>query len=275
MTAAFILRQDIHFAREVGVRGDRARLGQHLAALDFFTLGAAQQDADVVASLTLVEQLAEHFDAGAGGLDGGLDADDFDFFADLDDTALDATGDDGATTRDREDVFDRASGRACRWRARRRDVAVQGIGQGEDRRFADFGLVAFEGLEGRALDDGDVVAREVVLGESSRTSISTSSSSSASSTMSHLFRIDDDERHANLAGQQDVLAGLRHGAVSGRADQDGAVHLGGTGDHVLDVVGVTRAVNVRVVAVGGFVFDVGGVDGDAARLFFRRASIWS
>ena len=52
--------------------------------------------------------------------------------------------------------------------------------------------------------------------------------------------------------------------------QDGAVHLGGTGDHVLDVVGVAGAVHVGVVAVGGFVFNVGGVDGDAAGLFFRR-----
>src|SRR2546429_7337367 len=36
-----------------------------------------------------------------------------------------------------------------------------------------------------------------------------------------------------------------HGAVSGRAHQDGAVHLSSAGDHVLDVVGVAGAVNVR------------------------------
>ena len=88
--------------------------------------------------------------------------------------------------------------------------------------------------------------------------------------MSAFVHVDDDVGYAYLTGQQDVLAGLRHRAVSGGYNQDGAVHLGGTGNHVLDVVGVARAVNVGVVAVGGFVFDVGGVDGDAARLFFRR-----
>ncbi len=57
-----------------------------------------------------------------------------------------------------------------------------------------------------------------------------------------------------------MLARLRHRAV-GRADhQDRAVHLGRTGDHVLDVVGVTRAVDVRIVTVVGLVLDVGHRD---------------
>ena len=67
-----------------------------------------------------------------------------------------------------------------------------------------------------------------------------------------------------------MLAGLRHRAVGGGHDQDGAVHLRGAGDHVLHVVGVAGAVDVRVVAVVGLVFDVRGRDGDAARLLFRR-----
>ena len=47
-------------------------------------------------------------------------------------------------------------------------------------------------------------------------------------------------------------------------DEDGPVHLGGTGDHVLDVVRVTRAVDVGVVAGVGLVLDVGDGDGDPA-----------
>jgi len=40
-----------------------------------------------------------------------------------------------------------------------------------------------------------------------------------------LFRKTDDLGHAYLAGEQDVLARLGHGAVGGRHDQDRAVHL--------------------------------------------------
>src|SRR5690606_41942482 len=84
VTAAFVLAQYVDLGRELGVRGDGAGFGQYLATFDFFTLGAAQQDTDVVAGLALVEQLAEHFNTGTGGLERGLDADDFDFFTNLD-----------------------------------------------------------------------------------------------------------------------------------------------------------------------------------------------
>ena len=82
---------------------------------------------------------------------------------------------------------------------------------------------------------------------SSRTSISTSSRSSSSSTRSHLVQEDDDVRHADLTGEQHVLARLGHRAVRRGDHEDRAVHLGGAGDHVLHVVGVARAVDVRVV----------------------------
>ena len=68
--------------------------------------------------------------------------------------------------------------------------------------------------------------------------------------------------HLDLAGEQDVLAGLGHRPVGRGDDEDRAVHLGGAGDHVLDVVGVARAVDVGVVARVGLVLDVGDRDRD-------------
>jgi hypothetical protein len=56
--------------------------------------------------------------------------------------------------------------------------------------------------------------------------------------------------------QQHVLARLRHRAVDGADHEDAAVHLRGAGDHVLDVVGVARAVDVRVMPVRRRILDV-------------------
>src|SRR5690606_25647922 len=107
VTAALVLAQHVHLGFEAGVRGDRARLGQHLAALHVVTLGAAQQQARVVARLALVEQLAEHLNARDRGLGGRTDAHDLDLLAHLDHAALDAARHHRATAGDREHVLHR------------------------------------------------------------------------------------------------------------------------------------------------------------------------
>src|SRR5690606_35357799 len=107
MTATLFLGQDVDLGGELSVRLDRTGLGQNLTTLDVFTLGAAQQNTDVITSFTLIEQLAEHFHARAGGLDGVFDTDDFDFFADLHNTALDTASHHSTATGDGEHVFHR------------------------------------------------------------------------------------------------------------------------------------------------------------------------
>ena len=197
-----------------------------------------------------------------------VDADDLDLLVDLEDAALDTTGDDGATAGDGEDVLDGHEERLVRLAHRLGDVAVDGVHQLED------GLaplrVALERLERRDLDDREVVAGELVDREQL--------------TDLHLDELEDllvvdhvglVERHddvgdADLAGQEDVLLGLRHRAVGGGDDQDRAVHLGRTGDHVLHVVRVTGAVDVGVVTTLGLVLDVRDGDGDTALLLLGR-----
>src|SRR5699024_4321898 len=77
-----------------------------------------------------------------------------------------------------------------------------------------------------------------------------------------------DVGHANLTGQQDVLSGLRHGAVSSRNNQDSAVHLSSTGDHVLNIVSMAGAVNVSIVTALGLILNVSGVDGNTTLSLF-------
>src|SRR3546814_6320740 len=121
---------------------DLTRLREDLATLHLFTADAADQRTDVVAGLALVEQLAEHFDAGDGRLLGVLDADDFDFLADLDDAGLDAARDDGAATRDREPVLDRHQEGLVDRTFRLRNPAIDGFHQLQDGFLADIVVAA-------------------------------------------------------------------------------------------------------------------------------------
>src|SRR3954449_5192802 len=163
VAAALLLLEDVDLSHELRVRGDRVRLAEHLPALDLLALDPAEQTADVVAGTALVEDLAEHLDAGDDRGRRVADADDLDVVAGVDDALLDAAGRDGAAARDREDVLDRHQEGLVEVPLGLRDVGVQLLGELDD--LGRVLLVALERLQRRAGDERDVVAGELVLGE--------------------------------------------------------------------------------------------------------------
>src|SRR5690606_2067061 len=263
VTAALVLREDVDLALEVLVRGDRARLHDDLAALDVLALRAAEQQADVLSGARVGEGLAEHLDRGDRRLGGLLlDADDLDLLVGEEHAALDTAGDDGSTTGDREDVLDGHEEGLVDLALRLRNVLIDGLH--EVLNGLDPLLVALEGLESGHLHDGSVVAVEVLRGQEVADLELDELEELLIVDHVGLIQCDDDVGHAHLAREQHVLAGLGHGAVGSGDDEDRTVHLSGTGDHVLDVVGVTRRIDVRVVAHLRLVLDVRDVDRDAA-----------
>ena len=262
MTATLVLGEDVDLAGELGVRGNGTGLAENLAALDVLALDTTEQDAHVIASLAEVHGLAEHLDAGGHGGGGGLDADDLDRLVQLELAALHTTGGNGTTAGDGHDVLDSHQERLVVVTGGRRDVVVDGVHELADGVHPL--LLAVEGAESGTADHGDVVSREVVLGEE-LTGLHLDEVNELL-VVDHVALVQEhnDVGHADLTGEQDVLAGLGHGAVGGGDDQDSAVHLSGTGDHVLDVVGVAGAVNVSIVTLGGLVLDVGDGNGNTA-----------
>src|SRR5215831_7483329 len=266
---ALVLGQDVDLALELGVRGVGARLDDDLAALHLLALDAAEQQAYVVAGLAVVQDLAEHLHAGDGrGLRLFLDPDDVDALAGVDGATLDPAGHDGAAAGDREHVLDRHQERLVDLAHRLRDGVVARRHELQDL-LAPLG-VAVERLQRRYADHRNVVAGELVLGEQLAHLELDQLEDLLVIHHVGLVQRDDDVGDADLAGQQHVLAGLRHRAVGGGDHQDRAIHLRGPGDHVLDVVRVPRAVNVRVVPLLGLVLDVRDRDRDAALLLFLR-----
>ena len=66
-----------------------------------------------------------------------------------------------------------------------------------------------------------------------------------------------------------MLLGLSHRAVGSSDNKDSAVHLSSTGDHVLNIVSVSGAVNVSIVTVISLILNVSGVDCNTALSLFR------
>ena len=283
MTAAFVLGQNVNLAGELGVGVNALRSSQNLATLDVLLRNAAEQAADVVASLGVLEGLVEHLGAGNGGLDGVLDADDLNLIANLDGATLDTAGNDGAAAGDGEHVLDGHQERLVSGAVRGLDPGVNSVHQLPNALvFRSMGILGLgnQSVQSGALDDRGVVARELVGIEQLADFHFDELKQLGVVNLVNLVQEDEDVRNVNLAGQQQVLAGLRHRAVGSSDHEDAAVHLSSAGDHVLDIVGVTRAVNVRIVTalnllavqsdtVVGLILNVSGVDRDAAGLLFR------
>src|SRR5690606_20954784 len=172
------------------------------------TADAADQRTDVVAGFALVEQLAEHLDAGDGRLLGVLDADDLDFLADLDDAGLDTARDDGAAARDREHVLDRHQEGLVDRTFRLRDPAVDGFHQLQDGFLADVVVAAFEGGERRTRDDRNIVAVEVALRKLLADFEFDELEQLGVVELVNLVEEHDHGRNANLLREQDVFLGL-------------------------------------------------------------------
>ncbi len=274
MAAALFLRQNINLALELGVRMHGAGLRKNLAALDLFSLNTAEQNADIVARFGEVERLAEHLEA----RDDGLfllrrQADDLDFVSDLRPAALHSSGCDGAAAADGHNILDRHQEGQILIALRGGDEFVDRIHQFPDAlvfRRIRIGGLGFESLQSGAADNRCLIARESVLVQQIADLHLDEVEKLGIIHLVNLVHEDDDAGNAHLTGKQDMLTSLRHRAVGGGDDEDRAVHLRRAGDHVLDIVGVSGAVDMGVMTLFGLVFHVSGIDRDAARSLFRR-----
>jgi hypothetical protein len=271
MAATLFLAEDVHGDEELPLGLDLAGDGDDHTATDVLALDTTEQETGVVTSTRLVARLLEGLDVGDLGLDGrGALADELDFLVPLQDTALDTARNDGTATGNGEDVLDGHEEGLLGVTGGGGDPGVDGLEELIDLGLADLGPLALERAQSGAHDDGCLVALEAVAGQQL--------AHLHLDELQHLGVLDgidlvdenDNLLDTDLAGEQQVLTGLGHLAVRGGDDDDGAVHVGGTGDHVLDVIGVTGAVDVGIVAVVGLVLDVGRGDGDTTLALLGR-----
>ena len=270
VATTLFLRQNVDLRRELLHGLDRAGGNHDLTTAHLLTLDTTQQSTHVVTSLTTVELLVEHLDTRQRRLEVTTEANDLDFRALRDRTTLNTTRHDRTTTRNREHILHGHQERLVEVTRRQVKPSVRLLHQLQDRTAANLLVTALERSECRTRHNWRVVTVKSVRRQKL--------------THFHVHKLQhflvihlvdlvhkhDQLLDTDLTSQQQVLTRLRHLTVRSGHHNDRTVHLGSTRDHVTDVIGVSRAVDVRVVAVGRLVLDVRSRDRDTALLLFRR-----
>ena len=256
-------------------------VGGDVATTDFLDGDVLDVKADVVTRETLDELLVVHLD----GLDfgGHTSRGEGDDHAGLDDTSLNTADWDRADTADLVDVLkwktERLIGRTRRW--------VDGIDRLEEGLAARLGLglllpalvpwavggdidhvVTVEAGDGDEWDGLRVVAD--LLDEVGRLLDDLIVAILGPLRGVHLVDGDDELPHAEGVGEEGVLTSLAilgdtrfELTGAGSNDENSAVGLGGTGDHILDEVPMSRRIDDSDIVLGRFELPEGNVNGDS------------
>src|SRR5256886_904022 len=172
--------------------------------------------------------------------------------------------------RDRKDVLDRHQKRLVDRPLRRRNVAVDRLHQFPD---AFTGLTVLRLLhrpQRRPPNHRNLVPRKLVLLQQLPHLQLHQVQNLRVVHHVHLVHEHHQKRHVHLPRQQHVLPRLRHRPVVRRHHHNRPVHLRRPRDHVLDVVGVPRTVDVRVVPLRRLVLHVRHRNRDPPLPLLRR-----
>ena len=101
MTAALVLGKNVNLTAELGVGVDGTGLAENLTSFNLGTLNTTEKSTDVIACLSIVEDLSEHLDTCYDSLSSFLgETDDLNFVGSSELTSLNSTGSNSTTTCD-------------------------------------------------------------------------------------------------------------------------------------------------------------------------------
>ena len=270
VTSTLFLLQNVDRSLELLERLNLSRMAEHHTTLDFILVDTTEKQTYVITSLTLIKELTEHLDTCNDRLLVLTKTEQLNLITYVDNTSLDTSCSNSTTTCDREYVLNRHQERFVGSTGRLLDPCIASVHQLHNLIFPLSNTV--QSTKCRTADDRSIVAIELILIEQL--------THFHLNELKHLLILNhitlvqeyDKTRNVHLTSEKHVLTCLRHRTVSSSNYDDSTIHLSSTSNHVLNVVGVTRAVYVSIVTLFCLILDVRSIDGDTT-LFLLRSII--
>ena len=255
VTTTFFFLQDINLSLEVIVRLNLSGVSEHHTTLDFILIYTTEEETYVITSFTLIEKLAEHFHTRNNSLlTFCTETDHLNFVIHVNNTSFDTTCSYSTTTCNREHVFYRHKEWFIHITRRQRNPSIYSFHKFHN--LSNPRRISIESTKSRTTDDRSIIAIVVIETEKL--------------THIHFYEFKhflvfnevtlvqehNDTRNVYLTSKKHMLTSLGHRTISSSNYDDSTVHLSSTRYHVLNVVGVTRAVYVCIVTISCFVLNV-------------------
>ncbi len=100
VTATLLLLKDVDLSLEVIVWGNAVWLAENHTTLNLLLVDTTEEKTNVITSLTLIEELTEHLNAGNNGELVSAEAEELYLITNVNDTSLDTAGSNSTTTSD-------------------------------------------------------------------------------------------------------------------------------------------------------------------------------
>ena len=273
MTATFFFAQNVHFGLKLSVRLDGVNCSKNLTSLNIFLLQPTQKNTNVVPGNPLIQSLLEHLNAGNSRFLSVTKTNNLNLLTDLHNTRLNSTSRNSTATFNREHIFNSHHKRLVSGALWLRNIAIQCLHQIGNALAELIISGIIKCTASIATNERNVVSREAVLREKFADFHFNKIQQLLVVNKIALVQKHNESRHVYLTSQQDVLASLRHRAIGCRNHKNGTVHLSSTGNHVLDVVSVTRAIDVSVVPIWRFVLNMARRNGHSLGSVTNRTTL--
>ena len=228
------------------MRGNFSRVCDNHTTFDFVFVDTTEKETYVIAGFTFVEEFTEHFNT-CNGRSKFFSAktDDFYSVTNFDNTCFDTTSSNSTTTGDREYVFNRHKEWFIDITWRELDPIINSVHKFHNFLFPLW--FAIQSTESRTADDRRIFFEFI---ESKKFTHFHFNEFEHFFIVNHIAFVQEYNKARNvyLTSEKDVLTSLRHRTISCSNYDDSTVHLSSTGNHVFNVIGVSRTVNVSIVA---------------------------